>query len=237
MITRRQLTYGATAVAALGVIGALGSLGVFDSHDGSIRTAEAQPISMLELEAKGPLDDIVLGAATAPVTIIEYASMTCPHCAHFSTETFPKLKEKYIDTGKVRYIMREFPLNQPAVAASMAIRCAGPDAYYPLTETLFAEQRKWLVEDNFLDHLYDIVKQAGLTRARFQECLSDRSMVARIQESRDRAEKKFKVNSTPSFFINGTKYAGTMTIAELDRALEPFLKKDEPATGAEQAKP
>ncbi len=227
MITRRQLAIGATAVAALGVVGALGAFGVFDSRDGSITSAEAQPISMLELEAKGPLDDIVLGQATAPVTIVEYASMTCPHCAHFATETFPALKEKYIDTGKVRYILREFPLNQPAVAASMAIRCASAENYYPLTETLFAEQRKWMVEDNFLGRLYDIVKQAGLTEAKFKECLSDRDLLAKIQETRDRAEKKFKVNSTPTFFINGTKFAGALTIADLDKAIEPYVKKAE----------
>jgi protein-disulfide isomerase len=225
MITRRQLGIGAAAIAALGAIGALGALGVFDTHNGAVRTAEAQPISMLELEAKGPLDDIVLGQATAPVTVIEYASMTCPHCAHFSATTFPYLKEKYIDTGKVRYIMREFPLNQPAVAASMAIRCAGPENYYALTETLFAEQRKWLVEDNFLDHLYDIVKQAGLTESRFKECLSDRDMVAKIQETRDRAAKKFKVDSTPTFFINGTKLSGALTNDQLDKAIEPYLPK------------
>jgi protein-disulfide isomerase len=225
MITRRQLAIGASAVVALGAIGTLGAFGVFDSREGSFRTAEAQPISMLELEAKGPLDDIVMGQATAPVTIIEYASMTCPHCAHFATETFPALKEKYIDTGKVRYIMREYPLNQPAVAASMAIRCAGPENYYPLTETLFAEQRKWVVDDNFLAHLYDIVKQAGLQESKFQECLSDRDLLAKIQETRDRAEKRFKVNSTPTFFINGTKFAGALSMDELDKALEPYLKK------------
>ena len=120
MITRREFVVSSSAVLALGAIGALGSV------------AWAETFSVLELEAKGPLDDIPMGSATAPVTIIEYASMTCPHCAAFAVNTFPKLKEKYIDTGKVRYIMREYPLDGLAAAAFMLARCAGPDKYYPM---------------------------------------------------------------------------------------------------------
>src|ERR1700740_2084765 len=109
MITRRQLAIGMPTALAVGALGAVGALEEFGGR------AEAQTFSVLELEAKGPLDDIVMGSPTAPVTIIEYASMTWPHCAHFAVETFPKLKEKYIDTGKVKYIMREYPLDNLAL--------------------------------------------------------------------------------------------------------------------------
>jgi protein-disulfide isomerase len=143
MITRRQLAMGSSTAV---VLGALGAVGAFEGFGGRQGRAEAQTFSVLELEAKGPLDDIVMGAPTAPVTIIEYASMTCPHCAHFAVEIFPKLKEKYIDTGKAKYMMREYPLDGLAAAAFMLARCAGPDKYYPMIETLFAQQQKWAVK-------------------------------------------------------------------------------------------
>jgi protein-disulfide isomerase len=222
MITRRQLAMGATAAVALGAVGVFWAV---NGRDIAVGTAAAQLLSASELEAKGPLDDIVTGSSQAPVTIIEYASMTCPHCAHFAIDTFPKLKEKYIDTGKVRYILREFPLNPPAAAASMAIRCAGPENYYPLTEKLFAEQQQWAVEDNFLGRLYDSVKHTGMSEEKFKECLNDRDLIAKLQDSRDRAGKRFKVNATPTFFINGQKISGALSIEELDTAIEPHLPK------------
>src|ERR1700730_5997622 len=157
MITRRQFVMSSSAALALG---ALGSVGAFDIFSGRGGRAEAQTFSVLELEAKGPLDDIPLGSENAPVTIIEYASMTCPHCAAFSVQTFPKLKEKYIDTGKVKYIMREYPLDGLAAAAFMLARCGGPDKYYPLIETLFAQQQKWAVKEP-IPPLLAISKQGG----------------------------------------------------------------------------
>src|ERR1700677_2321042 len=123
MITRRTVIMSTASVLALS---ALGSIGVFDLFRRRGGSAQAQTFSVLELEAKGPLDDSPLGAENAPVTIIEYASMTCPHCAAFEVQTFPKLKEKYIDTGKVRYIMREYPLDRLAAGALMVAGCAGP---------------------------------------------------------------------------------------------------------------
>src|SRR6516165_8706071 len=164
MITRREFVVSSSAVLALGAIGALGSV------------AWAETFSVLELEAKGPLDDIPMGSATAPVTIIEYASMTCPHCAAFAVTTFPKLKEKYIDTGKVKYIMREYPLDPLAAAAFMLARCAGPDKYYPMIETLFAQQAKWAVR-NPIEPLLAIAKQAGFTEQSFRACLDDKALL------------------------------------------------------------
>jgi protein-disulfide isomerase len=225
IITRRQLGIGATAVVALGAVAAYG---IFqDRGNVPLKPDDSRPISTLELDAKGPLDDIVVGSPTAPITIIEYASMSCPHCAHWAVTEFPKLKEKYIDTGKVRYIMREFPLNQSAAVASMAIRCAGPENYYPLVETLFAEQEKWLVQDDFFGHLYGIIKQAGISEQRFKECIADRELIAKLPETRDRAATKFRVQSTPTFFINGERHAGALPLADIEKYMEPYLKTAE----------
>jgi protein-disulfide isomerase len=215
--TRRQLLIGASIALAAG---SLGAVGAFEEFGGR---AEAQTFSVLELEAKGPLDDIVMGSPTAPVTIIEYASMTCPHCAHFAVETFPKLKEKYIDTGKVKYIMREYPLDNLALAAFMLARCAGPDKYYPMIETLFAEQRKWAVREP-LPPLLGIAKQAGFTQQTFDACINDKDLGGKIQQIRNRGQQKFKVEATPTFYINGEKYSGAMAIEDLDKAIAPLVK-------------
>jgi protein-disulfide isomerase len=211
MITRREFTMSS---AALLVLGGLGPLAF---------PAWAQTISSLELMAKGALDDIPMGSETAPVTIIEYASMTCPHCAAFEAMVFPKLKEKYIDTGKVRFILREFPLDGLAAAAFMLARCAGPDKYYPMVETLFAQQAKWAVR-NPIEPLMAIAKQAGFTQQSFEACINDKDQLTKVQQVRDRAAQTFKVKATPTFFINGELHEGGMSIEELDKLIEPYLK-------------
>ena len=212
MNTRRAFVMSTSALVALGAFGALRS------------PAAAQTFSVLELEAKGPLDDIPLGSPTAPVTIIEYASMTCPHCAAFANSVFPKLKEKYIDTGKVRYIMREYPLDQLAAAAFMLARCAGPDKYYPLIETLFQQQQKWAVRQP-LPPLLAIAKQAGFTEQSFNACINDAALLNKVQQQRDLGSNKFKVDATPTFFVNGQRYSGEMPMEELDKVLQPLLPK------------
>jgi protein-disulfide isomerase len=211
MITRREFAMSSAAVLVLGALGPLGG------------SALAQTISGLELMAKGALDDISMGSETAPVTIIEYASMTCPHCAAFEAQVFPKLKEKYIDTGKVRFILREFPLDGLAAAAFMLARCAGPDKYYPMVETLFAQQAKWAVR-NPLEPLLAIAKQAGFSQQSFEACINNKDQLNKVQQVRDRASQKFKVKATPTFFINGELHEGGMSIEDLDKAIEPFIK-------------
>lgn len=211
MITRRAVVMSSTAVLALGTLGASGG------------PTWAQTFSVLELEAKGPLDDIPLGSETAPVTIIEYASMTCPHCAAFEVGVFPKLKEKYIDTGKVRFIMREYPLDRLAAAAFMLARCAGPEKYNALVETLFQQQQKWAVKEP-LPPLLAIAKQAGFTQQSFEACLNDKALFDKIQQVRDRATTKFKVDATPTFYINGEKFSGEISIDELDKRIQAYLK-------------
>jgi protein-disulfide isomerase len=211
MITRREFAMSSAALLVLGGLGPLGG------------SAVAQTISSLELMAKGALDDIAMGSETAPVTIIEYASMTCPHCAAFEAMVFPKLKEKYIDTGKVRFILREFPLDGLAAAAFMLARCAGPDKYYPMVETLFAQQAKWAVR-NPIEPLMAIAKQAGFTQQTFEACINDKDQLTKMQQVRDRAAQSFKVKATPTFFINGELHEGGLSMEELDKLIEPYLK-------------
>ncbi len=172
------------------------------------------------------LPDRVMGKPDAPVTIVEYASMTCPHCAHFQETTFPELKKRYIDTGKVRYIFREFPLDNLAAAAFMLARCsADTDSgkYFALIDTLFKQQRTWAVEKP-LPPLMAIAKQAGFTEQSFNACLANQKVLDGIESIRQRAIEQFKVQSTPTFFINGTSYAGAMTIDEMAKIIDPLVK-------------
>jgi protein-disulfide isomerase len=180
-------------------------------------------ISAAELAQAGPLGDRAIGSESAPVTIYEYASMTCPHCAQFATQTFPKLKERYIDTGKVRFIFREFPLDPLAAGASMLARCADPDKYFTVLDMLFHTQSQWAVQKP-LEPLFNVVKQAGFTDETFKTCLANQKMLDGLQEARDRAANKFGVNSTPTFFINGKRIPGALTLEQMEKEMEPYLK-------------
>jgi len=188
-----------------------------------VRPALAQSPSPAELAEAGPLGDQVQGADNAPVTIIEYASMTCGHCADFHNKTYPTLKSKYIDTGKVRYILREFPLDPIAAGAFMLARCAGKDKYFPLVEAFFAQQSTWAVRQP-IPPMMAIAKQAGFTEDSFKQCLENQQVLDGIEWVRKRGQEKFGVNSTPTFFINGKVVRGTMTVEELEKHIEPYLK-------------
>ena len=177
-----------------------------------------------ELMKPGPLPDLVLGNADAPITVVEYASMTCGHCAHFHTTVFPTLKEKYVDTGKVRFIMREFPLDNLAAAASMLARCAGDDKTFPLISVLFAKQDDWaFVKGDPRPELLKFAKQAGFTQESFEKCLTDQKLLDDIAAIRSRAAETFGVNATPTFFVNGKKLNG-VDLADFEKAFEPILK-------------
>ncbi len=180
--------------------------------------------SAAELAEPGPAGDVVLGSDKAPVTIYEYASMTCPHCAHFSAETFPELKKRYIDTGKVKYIFREFPLDALAAAGFMLARCAGNDKFMPIVETLFAKQGDWVVKEP-IEPLKAIAKQFGFTEESFDACLKNQKVLDDIQAVRDRAVQKFQVNSTPTFFVNGKRIQGDVSIEALAKEIDPYLKE------------
>jgi protein-disulfide isomerase len=181
-----------------------------------------------ELAQPAPGGDMAIGSDKAPVTIIEYASMTCPHCAHFSETTFPELKKQYIDTGKVRFIFREFPLDKLAAAGFMLARCASKDGggerYMAVIETLFAKQSEWVVPDNPVPPLKNIARQFGFTEESFNECLRNQNIMNGIEAVRDRAASKLGVNSTPTFFVNGKKISGDVPIETLAKEIDPYLK-------------
>jgi protein-disulfide isomerase len=215
-LTRRRVF---SAIATFTVAGA----GTFLTHSFRQAKAQAGDPDQAVLAMAGPHGDVVLGSDKAPVTIIEYASMTCPHCAHFSEATFPELQKRYIDTGKVRFIFREFPLDPLAAAGFMLARCAGNDKFLPVIETLFAKQREWMVEKP-IEPLRGIAKQFGFTQDTFDACLANQKVLDGIQDVRDRAAEKLGVNSTPTFFVNGKKLTGDQSIDSLAKAIDPYLK-------------
>ena len=174
--------------------------------------------------APGPLPDIVQGSPSAPVTIVEYASMTCPHCAAFHESGWKDLKAKYVDTGKVKFILREFPLDPLAAGGFMLARCAGNDKRNAVIDQLFSQQNSWAFVDKPLQPLLELAKGLGFTQADFETCLQNQALYDQVNAARDQAADKFNVDATPTFFINGKKFAGELTIADFDAALEPLLK-------------
>ncbi|MBL8584543.1 MAG: DsbA family protein [Rhizobiaceae bacterium] len=182
----------------------------------------AGTVDMAKLLEAGSLPDKVLGSADAPVTIVEYASMTCPHCAHFHETTLPELKTKYIDTGKVRLILREFPFDPRAEAGFMLARCSN-DNYFAMVDVLFKQQKNWVGVDDAKSALLQISKLAGFSQESFEACLTDQKLLDDVRAVRDRGAKDFGVDSTPTFFINGNKYPGAMTIAEMSAIIDPLL--------------
>jgi protein-disulfide isomerase len=186
--------------------------------------AQGDEVPVAELMAGEALPDLALGSKDAPVTIVEYASMTCSHCAAFYATTFPELKSKYIDSGKVRFILREFPLDQLAAAGAMLARCAGDDKRNAVVELLFAQQKNWLVPGKAIELLASLLKQTGMSQKTFDACINDRSLYDKIAKVHDRAAEKFGVQATPTFFINGKKQRGEMSPEALDNLLAPLLK-------------
>jgi len=191
---------------------------------GSIGLAAAQDIPMEKLMAPGALPDIVQGKADAPVAIVEYGSLTCPHCAAFHAETWPALKSKYVDAGKVRFIFREFPRDPLDAAAFMLARCVGPERRDAIVDLLFTSQKDWAFVDKPLRALAGVVKQAGISQNDFETCLQNQDLYSKVLRARDDAVKDLHIDSTPTFFINGKRLSGEAPIGDFDKALEPLLK-------------
>jgi protein-disulfide isomerase len=179
-------------------------------------------VDMAKLLAPGALPDKVLGNDDAPVTIVEYASMTCPHCAHFHATALPELKTKYIDTGKARLIFREFPFDPRAEAGFMLARCSN-DNYFPMVDVLFKQQQNWASVENAKDALLQISKLAGFSQESFEACLTDQKLLEDVRAVQKRGADEFKVDSTPTFFINGNTYKGALTIAEMSAIIDGML--------------
>ena len=164
-----------------------------------------------------------LGNHEAKITIIEYASMTCGHCADFHKNIFPKIKEKYIDTNKVKFIFRDFPLDKQALYASILAKCAPKDKYFDFVKLILETQKKWISnDDKFLDNLKNIGKLGGLNENKINVCFRNEDMVDQIINSRTSGEKKFNINSTPSFIINEKKYS-VMSFKQFEKILDNLI--------------
>jgi protein-disulfide isomerase len=216
IITRRAFTT-MLSLTGLAVAAGLSPLRLFTQAMAQSASDVAKPVS---------LPDMVLGPDNASVTITEFASMTCPHCAAFNEQVFPKIKKEYIDTGKVRYIFREFPLDIKAAAGSMLSRCiANGDApkYFAVTDMLFRSQADWVTK-NTTETLTRIGKQAGLSQSQVEACLKDQALLDKIAADQKYASDVLKVDSTPTFFINGEMLKGEQSFEEFAKRINSMLK-------------
>jgi protein-disulfide isomerase len=236
-VSRRQILTIGAGVATAGLVATW-----IYSFRNPRQTAVAGPIKRTgrrlgptELAKPGPLPELVLGKEDAPVTIIEYADLTCPACAAFHSTVLPQVKAKYIDTGKARLVFREFPTNTPSVIAFMTVRCVGPDKAHPLISALFSRQEEWRGAksmDELRTKLFALGQQVGLTRQAFDSCVpsggkteltaSQQKLLKDISTVRDRANEGFGVSQTPTFFVNGKKLAGA-AIEDFDKAVGQVL--------------
>ena len=170
-------------------------------------------------------NDRILGKPDAPITIIEYASLTCPHCAHFEVDVLPKLKQKWIDTGKAKLVLRDFPLDALALAAATVARCVPAEKFYPLVDTFFAQQEQWAAAHEPRAALEKLAKVAGIGDKQFKTCTEDKKLEDQVVQSRLTAAQQLGVNSTPSFFVNGQKFEGAPTFEAFDQLLSGLAAK------------
>lgn len=180
-------------------------------------------VDMAKVLEPGPLPEMALGDAAAPVTIVEYMSMTCPHCARFHNDTFDAIKAKYIDSGKVRFIVREFPFDPRAAAAFMLARCAAPEQYFPMISMLFKQQEQWAAAENGRDALLQMSKLAGFTQESFEKCLTNQKLLDDVNAVRERGAKEFGIAATPTFLINGQRYSGEMSVDIMSALIDSKL--------------
>ncbi len=170
-------------------------------------------------------DEYVLGRSDAPITIVEYASLTCPHCARFHADTLPTLKKEFIDTGKVRLVYRDFPLDRLALAAAMAARCAGRERYFGFIDTFYARQASWARDSDPLAALGRLARLGGMSQADFDACIKNQAIGDAVLEQRLTGEKTFEVNATPTLFINGGKYSGGLNLDQMRAVIAAMLSK------------
>jgi protein-disulfide isomerase len=170
--------------------------------------------------------DMVMGAANAPVTIIEYASLTCPHCARFHTETLPKLKADYVETGKVKFVFRDYPLDRIALAGAMIAQCAGPERYFTFLDVFFQQQASWTkgTEQDAMTSLRRLARLGGMSDAQIDDCLKDKKVQDSILATSVAGQQQFQVKSTPTLIINGERHSGALPYEELEKILKPLIK-------------
>ena len=172
-------------------------------------------------------NDFVIGDKDAPITIIEYASMSCSHCASFHNSTLNDLKTEYIDTGKVRFVFRDFPFNYPALLGSMMMRCIPNEVRYDYMNALYLLQKSWVVRENAttMKELYKIMQSGGMTKDEFDACYSNEQLENEILEGVIAAQKEFNIRSTPSFLVNGKLIEGNKSIKEFRQIIDKILSE------------
>jgi protein-disulfide isomerase len=180
-------------------------------------------VDIAKLMAPGPLPEMSVGRADAKVTIVEYMSMTCPHCARFHNETYDAIKAKYVDSGQVRFVVREFPFDPRAAAAFMLARCAPEGQYFPMISMLFKQQEQWAAAQNGRDALLQMSKLAGFTQESFEACLTNQKLLDDVQATMQKGDKDFGVKATPTFFVNGKKYSGEMSVDTMSALIDSML--------------
>jgi protein-disulfide isomerase len=190
-----------------------------------LNPANAQPAGAAQGVLAVSEQDRMIGKPDAPITIVEYASLSCPHCAHFAMSVLPKLKEKWLDSGKAKLVYRDYPLDEPALRAAMIARCAPPDRFFPLIESLFETQDKWVVVKDWRAALERLTRLAGVSKKDFDACLANKTIEDQVAGSRLVATQQLDVNSTPTFFVNGKKFEGEPTFEAFDQLLSGLASK------------
>lgn len=191
-----------------------------DPSDGGRKIIENPTVA--DVMTAGPLPEMTLGRANAPVTIVQYASLTCPHCRAFHRETFPEFKRTYIDTGKVRFIMREFPIGKQSGNATVALRCAPPDKYFTLYGKFMEQQSSWVSQEVRLEPIFAVAKQVGMTQAQFDSCLKNQVMIDGLKWVKDRG-RTLGIIGTPNFFVQGKLVKKTLSMSDIREMVEPLL--------------
>jgi|UPI000684532F protein-disulfide isomerase len=212
----RNVLIAAVVVVVAGIAGFF-AWQHFQSGAAPAASAGQAPADMSPINsplAQAQPDDLVEGDPKAPITLIEYSSLSCPHCARFQKDVLPQIKKDFIDTGKVKLIQRDFPLNKPAVQAAQLAHCAGQMRYFALVDVLFKTQDQWLTEDA-VEKLAQIAATAGIDRPTFDACLANKDIEAQIVATRKAAEDAFQVNSTPTFIVNGVKREGEQSYDDM----------------------
>ena len=216
--TRRE-TLPLFAAAGLTAVGSLDAL----PGGGSILNSKpAKAADLSTLMDVGPLGEHMKGDPDAPITIIKYASMTCPHCRAWHKNAYPAIKEEYIDTGIAKFYFREFPFDPAAAAAFMLAHCSGEDRYFKMIDMLYEKQSTWK-RGNVVEELFKISQLAGFSRADFNACLKDQKLLDNVLSIQKRAAEDYEVNATPTFFINGTKYSGSMSAEAMGEIINALV--------------
>ena len=225
-LTRRALLGG---VAATALVLAL-PLAATEAFAQELPESQGD-VDMAEVVKPGPLPEMAIGEESAPVTIVEYMSMTCPHCATFHNNTFDEIKKNYVDTGKARFIIREFPFDPRAAAAFMLARCnptkpeeaSTPAQYFPMVSMLMKQQEAWAGAQDGRAALLQMSKLAGFSQETFQACLTNQKLLDDVNATMKRGADEFGVNSTPTFLINGKRYAGAMSVESMSALIDSLL--------------